>query len=325
MAPSRQPQTLDHHYVLVSRSRVPLASTNNVRCAATIGTVGGLLRMTLSVQQAVGVDISLPSLWGYGFGAQQQWALALTGVTDHLGPSKGFFFSVFFANSFQVIISALYLLYNNLLTAMIVAAEWNDYISERKTLRMSAPRGIQRSNYFLSLPYRYSVTLMILSGLLHWFISQSVFVVQTVAYVPKDTRPLSFVREPTLDISCIGFSSIGIILALSVGCLLVLSLLTIGFGSTYSARVVRTEDQQPQYTMPLVSTCSAAISANCHKHPEDTHCALMPLRWGFVKDVSHGNGGRFTFTTAVDLAYPEVIGGEVQMPYFSQVFTRARE
>jgi hypothetical protein len=281
--------------------------------------------MTLSVQQAVGVDISLSLLWGYGFGTQQQWATALTGVTDHLGPSKGFFFSVFFANSFQIIVSALYLLYNNLLTVMIVAAEWNNYISERKTLRMSAPRGIQRSKYFLSLPYKYSTTLMILSGLLHWFMSQSIFVVQTVAYVPAGTRPLSFVREPTLDISCIGFSSIGIIIALSVGCLLVLSLLTIGFGLTYNARSVRTGDRQPPYTMLLVSTCSAAISANCHKHPEDTDCASLPLRWGFVEDVSGGKGGRFTFTTAVDLTYPAVVDGEVQMPYFSQADIRDAE
>jgi hypothetical protein len=281
--------------------------------------------MTLSAQQAVGVDTSLPSLWGYGSGAQQQWALALPGVTDHLGPTKGFFFSVFFANSLQVIVSALCLLYNNLLTVMIVAAEWNDYILERKTLRLSAPRGIQRSNYFLSLPYRYSVTLMILSGLLHWFISQSVFVVQTVAYVPAETRPLSFARETTLDISCIGFSSIGIILALGVGCLLVLGLLVIGFCLTYNTRNIRAGEHQPPYTMPLASTCSAAISANCHKHPQDTDCTSLPLRWGFVENISGGKSGRFTFTTAVDLAYSAIVDGEVQAPYFSQIDTENSE
>lgn len=277
--------------------------------------------MTLSVQRAVGVDINLSSLWSYGFGAQQQWALVLTGVTDHLGPSKGFYFSVFFANMFQVIISGLYLLYNNLLTVMVVAAEWNDYISERKTLRLSAPRGVQRSAYFLSLPYRYSITLMILSVLLHWFISQSIFVVQTVAYIPAGTSPSSFTREPTLDISCIGFYSIGIILALSVGCLLVLGLLVIAFCSKYNTRRTRTGDEQPPYAMPLASTCSAAISANCHKHLEDTDCALLPLRWGFVGSRRGGKGGRFTFTTAVDVIYPSVVGGQIQMPYFSQIDT----
>jgi hypothetical protein len=167
-----------------------------------------LLALTVASQQAIGVHIDLASLWSYGVGDARQWAVALTGLMRKLNQTSGFFFAVLFANMFQVIISAVYLLYNNLLTEMVIASEWNNFSSERKTLRLSVPQGIQRSNYFLSLPYRYSVALMTCSGLLHWLISQSVFVVQTVAYTPN------FDRNQDMDASSIGYSSIGIIFAM---------------------------------------------------------------------------------------------------------------
>jgi hypothetical protein len=250
--------------------------------------------MTIMVQQGQGVDTDLISLNGYGLGVPQQFATALTGVTDKLGESLGFFFAVLFANMFQAIISAIYLLCNNLLTVMVVAKEWNAYNFKRRTLRVSARKGMQRSSYFLSLPYRYSGPLMVLSGLLHFFISQSVFVVQTVAYLPKYEPQQRFERHPVLDGSCIGFSSLGIILALGTGCILVLYLLFVGarFGPT--VRKVRANEPCP---MPLVSTCSAAISANCHAHPDDKDCIFLPLQWGYTAETNGATRGRYTFTT----------------------------
>lgn len=254
--------------------------------------------MTIAAQKEQGVDTDIVSLGSYGLGVPQQFATALTSITDGLGPTKGFFFSVLFANMFQAIVSALYLLCNNLLTVMVVAAEWNTYSFRRKALRVSAPKGIQRSSFFLSLPYKYSVPLMILSGLLHFFISQSVFVVQTVAYLPR-YDPQRFIRDPVLDVSCIGFSSLGIILALATGLVLVLYLLVVGF--TFKYEMPLTDKAQEAAGelchMPLVSTCSAAISANCHAHPDDTDCSFLPVQWGYVSDVTDVNGGRYTFTT----------------------------
>jgi hypothetical protein len=136
-------------------------------------------------QRAVGVDVNIAALWSYGLGDARTLAVSLTTVMRKLGQRAGFFFAMFFANMFQVVVSALYLLYNNSITVMVVASEWNGFASERKTLRLSRPQGIQRSNNFLSLPYKYSLTLMAHSGLLHWLISQSVFVIQTVAYTPE--------------------------------------------------------------------------------------------------------------------------------------------
>jgi hypothetical protein len=123
--------------------------------------------MSITCQKSVGVDVDLSSLWSYGLGTPHHWALALSGTMRKSSQAGGFVFAVVFANMFQVIISALYLLLNNFLTVMVVASGRNTYISKSKTLRLSSPRGTQRSNYFLSLLYKFSLTLMVLSGLLH--------------------------------------------------------------------------------------------------------------------------------------------------------------
>jgi hypothetical protein len=258
-----------------------------------------LLGLTISAQQAFGVSTNLASLWSYQVGDARQRAVALTRLMRKLDQGSGFFFAVFFANMFQVVVSALYLLYNNLLTVMVSASGWNDFISERKTLRLSVPRGIQRSYYFLSLPYRYSLGLMISSGLLHWLVSQSVFVVQTVAYTP------SLERDTRMDASSIGYSSIGVIFAMSSGVLLVLAILIIGFTFKYDSKPLKHNGRKPPRTMPLVSTRSAAISANCHKHEKDVDCSLLVVIWGYVRDNEGKSGRHYTFTTARDVEYPD--------------------
>jgi hypothetical protein len=260
-----------------------------IRCTALIVIVGVLLGKTISSQKAVGVNTDLVSLWNYGVGDARQWAVALTGLMRKLDQRGGFFFAVFFANMFQVIVSALYLMYNNLLTVMIVAHEWNQFVAERKTLRVSVPRGIQRGNYFLSLPYKYSIPLMSCSGILHWFISQSIFVVQTVAYSPD------FERRKDMDASSIGYSSISIIVAMATGVTLVVSILVFGFVLKLDSK--RFDGEEVDHPMPLVGTCSAAISANCHSHTDDGDCSLLPIIWKYVRDHEGSDNGHYTFTT----------------------------
>lgn len=268
-------------------------------------TVGILLGTTIRSQKEHGISTSISSLWKYGVGGTQLWATALTGLMRKMNFTTGFFFATFFANMFQIVVSALYFLYNNLLTVMLVAAEWNDYVSERKTLRVSCPRGVQRSSYFLSLPYKYSVVLLICSGLLHWMISQSVFVIQTVGFVAPD-----FKHDSKLDASVIGYSSMGIILSMALGGAMVVALIMIGVFGKYKPKNLKGApgEGEPTYPMPLVSTCSAAISAACHRHSEDIHAHLLPVRWGYVTDVvdtEPGIGkGRFCFTTARGIHYP---------------------
>ncbi|KAF9891764.1 hypothetical protein FE257_003245 [Aspergillus nanangensis] len=90
------------------------------------------------------------------------------------------------ANIPQAVFSMLYFSSNGIYTIMSLAQEWSAFGIQRKGLRVSrVPRGHQRSTYFLSLPYRYSIPLLAMSALLHWIISQSLFLVVIKAYGSK--------------------------------------------------------------------------------------------------------------------------------------------
>ena len=47
----------------------------------------------------------------------------------------------------------------------------------RKPLRVTAPEGLQRSTYSVSVPLKFGLPVLIAFSVLHWTISQSVFVV----------------------------------------------------------------------------------------------------------------------------------------------------
>ena len=192
----------------------------------------------------------------------------------------------------------MYLQYNGLLSAMLVANEWNDFIRERKTLRLSSPQGIQRSSYFLSLPYRFAIPLLISSGTLHWLVSQSVFVIQSIGMAYGRT----FYRHPEFDTSLVGYSNIGMVYSLILASIMILALVLLGLCNSYRPRPYDKEQETAaqSYTMPLVSTCSAAISAACHRPDEDSDSHLLPVRWGFV------GGDYWCFTTSREVCYPEL-------------------
>jgi len=126
------------------------------------------------------------------------------------------------ANSWQVAVSLLYVRYNALVTTCLVGEEWSRFACSsptpgtirdkeaggkwtsylgslqrpvarrsrrvgppsrvKKALRVSAPEGIQRSSYFVSMPWRYGIPLIAGTSILHWLISQSLFVIIAQSY-----------------------------------------------------------------------------------------------------------------------------------------------
>ena len=86
-------------------------------------------------------------------------------------------------NFWQFYSSILYLIVNNLLSSMLLAKEWDGYIKNTKTLRVSHPVGIQQSSFFLSMPLKYGVPLVGSMALLHFCVSQSIFVTRLVQYM----------------------------------------------------------------------------------------------------------------------------------------------
>lgn len=210
--------------------------------------------------------------------------------------------NVIIANCPQLAFSVLYFAFNNVLTAMCLSAEWSRYAQHRKGLRMSHnPQSSQRSSYFLSLPYHYAVPLMAVSALLHWLISQSLFLVGIEAYDSNGTR------NPSRDLMTCGYSPAAIVSGISVGVAMFVCLIGLGFRRFASS-------------MPVAGCCSLAISAACHPY-FDPNCAshtrgdgmvesklngefmaLLPVKWGAVQ--LEGAAGHCTFS-AEDVDFPE--------------------
>lgn len=146
---------------------------------------------------------------------------------------------------------------------MLLAKEWRKYGSKSNFLRVTTPTGRQRSTYRLQLPYRYGVPLLIGSGTLHWFVSQSIFLAR-VDIVDSD--------QVVDRISTCGYSPIAIICGVILGFIVVLVGIANGF------RKVRGG-------MPFAGSCSAAISAACHPPEADINASSKRVRWGVVTET----------------------------------------
>jgi hypothetical protein len=235
------------------------------------------------------VPISPGALWSAGLGVASYQRIVNTGYFSNKSYSRlasHFFVCVAVANIIQVTISILYVLYNSLLTSISVAAEWSHYVKTRKPLRVSSPKGFQRSSYFLSLPLKFGLPVMALTSLLHWFISQAVFIIRTNAFFSDGSRDLEN------DSTSIGYSGLGMILSNVVGIVMIIKVIVLG----------RLKYPVGLDYMPLASTCSLAISAACHPPSQDQDASLLPVQWG-VTDWNE-EAGHCSFTTARDLKRP---------------------
>lgn len=147
------------------------------------------------------------------------------------------------ANVPQALLSYFYLLFNTVITSMLVGAEWIRFFLDKKWLRVSTPMGQQRSTYWLQVPFKYTLPLKFFSGLLHWSASQSLFLVN-ITFTTSDHRKL----YGSDDISTCVYSPLAIMLTTLIGRLIVLS----GVGLAH---------HHYPAGMPLADTRSASVSA----------------------------------------------------------------
>lgn len=187
------------------------------------------------------------------------------------------------ANLPQVILSFLYFAYNSLFTAMLMGYEWMSYAHKRKGLRISRiPTGHQRSTYFLQLPYRFGVPLVILSGTLHWLVSQSIFVVAFDLY-DEYGEPITDYIGWDWDVvtQTVGYSPIAMLAVVVLGVVMVVAVTGFGYIPHRSG-------------MPLAGSCSLAISAACHPEErsgaDDGLLSEQKLQWGVVSISVDGIG-----------------------------------
>lgn len=172
----------------------------------------------------------------------------------------------------QLLLSFGYLNLNTICTSIASCAEWNSMAVMRKGLRVTNPQGDQRSTYFLQLPYKWSLPLMLTSGTLHWLLSQSFF----LARIDRYDRQGSILI--TQSISACGFSTF------SLYALLIASLVVLGIVGLLGLRKL-------QVKTPVIASCSLAISAACHPRDGEKDVQLGKVKWGVVgKEEAAGNG-----------------------------------
>jgi hypothetical protein len=242
----------------------------------------GLVHTTLFAKNLAQQDMTFRNLFGQGFGTVDQRLLFSYIPLPSQGVA-GLFVNVMFCNMPQVALSLLYLNYNGLMTDMSLAREWSLYGTERKGLRVSTvPEGFQKSKYFLQLPYRYGIPILVVTGILHWLVSQSMFFVSilTIPLYECDsstnsscTGPIWYPMETQEPYMTGGYSRSGILSILVVMFILIVWIVVIGSSRLPSS-------------MPLVSSCSAAIAAACHVLPGESgqSTAKAEVMWGALGD-----------------------------------------
>ncbi|KAH7079730.1 hypothetical protein FB567DRAFT_533217 [Paraphoma chrysanthemicola] len=243
--------------------------------------------------------------------------------------------SVLIVNSPQILISFMYVLYNGAFTCMLAGREWSQYAIKRASLRVTSPVEGQRSTHFLQLPYSWSIPLLAGSILLHWFVSQSLFLARVAFYkdgepfmtdfyknnTRNDTRwvpdvngshslsefdthsELSFMHLSGNTFTGIGYSDIALVASFSIV-----------LGLTIVCRVIAGFRTFPR-GLPIGGTNSAVISAACHvrytnegdKANEDI--AEQSLQWGVTIRGGSDRIGHLCFSD-----------GEVRRPEYNHFY-----
>ncbi|PYH41650.1 uncharacterized protein BP01DRAFT_426147 [Aspergillus saccharolyticus JOP 1030-1] len=169
---------------------------------------------------------------------------------------------VLLANTPQLGLSVLYFLTDGVLTCMLLDAELQRYATRRRSLRCSWPKGQQRSTYYLTLPYRYSVPLLAVSASLHWLLSQSFFFV----YIRRVDITQRFIVDEARG-CC--YSPLAIFITIWVAVAGLFVVVGLGFRRFESG-------------MPLAGGCSLVLSALCHPAEGDEGAAEKTVMWGEV-------------------------------------------
>lgn len=182
---------------------------------------------------------------------------------------------------------------------MLANREWAQYSTKRASLRVTNPSSTQRSTYFLSLPYTFSIPLTLIFVALHWLVSQSIFLARVDTF---DVHQWNMDNNGTWDnveqldeylSSALGYSAPAILTTIAVGSAIVVACLLVGIVMRY-----------PDQGMPLGGTNSAIISAACHVDAGEEGKSVemreeivnRPLKWGVTQEGSPGKVGHCAFS-----------------------------
>ncbi|KAJ0124338.1 uncharacterized protein J7T55_005676 [Diaporthe amygdali] len=188
--------------------------------------------------------------------------------------TPSFEMALFIANAPQLFLSFAYLAYNSLFTRLHMAKEWSAMSTRYKGLRVTYPMGQQSSTYFLQLPYRYSVPLIIISITLHWVLSGCIYLlVMQGEYFAQFSQ-----NGPLSSFTALGFSTKSIFVMLTLELCLIFIPPIFGFIRLPPNSIV-------------VGSNSFAISASCHISPLVGQSQPQPNRSSMESSRGHQDDG----------------------------------
>ncbi|TIC91649.1 hypothetical protein CH35J_010754 [Colletotrichum higginsianum] len=195
----------------------------------------------------------------------------------------------------HLLLAVLYLSTNALLSSYFLSHEMSQYALPgiALPLRVSSgrPRGAQTTSLFLTLPRPYSWLLLLLFAAAGFVLSNAVIMVSV------DVLPAVKDEKFPVPINGIGFSGVGLLAFLAL--MVVAAGLVIGLG-------LRRADPSPTSVdgakagNPLVlrgGSCSAVISARCHRPARDVGAAYKNVAWGVVDQDVETTFGHATFSS----------------------------
>lgn len=242
---------------------------------------------------------SLSALYALGLGKVSTTTMIEGWSISDMSIQNGVVAAVLVANAPQLGLSFLYFAVNTLLTLITSNREWTRFSvaralkSQPKPLRTSKPIGGQQRTYFLQLPFSFAVPMIVLSALLHWLISQSIFLAVVAEYAPDGELFNAFA------ISTCGYSPIGMVFVLFVGlaillCVMLTAVLPVDNG------------------MPVVGSCSAALAANCRVYSAKSVAGQRGVGGGEGVEDGVGEDARFEMVKGPLVWGEIVVEGEVQ-------------
>ena len=242
----------------------------------------GLACIVAVLQMAIPPDTS----WRFKMADRISNFSATSNLLPDLG--NGIIQNAVCANLPQLILTLLYMTYNNLYTRKAVAHEWDQMAIKASPLRVTDPQGEQNSTRYLGLPFRFAIPLQIISSVLHWLISQAIFVTSFAVFnyddfpvvVDRDGHsirdparpaqtPDQIIKEGANEFVRVGYSC----LALSIFTGILFICFIVSAGDNF--RTVHSH-------MPRVKTCSAALAASCGKTAMVEEQLYGKIQWGVV-------------------------------------------
>lgn len=233
----------------------------------------------------------LTPIFGFTVGSAADKGSWGTSSDDILPFGSGILFNAWIVNLPQLVLSLCYLALNSICTSMASAKEWNNLAQTRKGLRVTRPEGSQRSTYFLQLPYKWATPLLFTSGLLHWLLSQSFFLVRL------DIINREGVVLPESSMSACGFSRLSLLIFFVIAFLMLCAIGVIGL-------------QPLEQKIPMAASCSLVISAACHPPKLEIDTQLKEVKWGVAEEQTQ-QGYAHCSITAMPTKKRKLVEGRV--------------